>query len=170
MERKQTIAKKVATLAVMATLLICVKQVLSPIANVELVSLFSAVFGFCYGLIAIIPVTVFCLVEFLIWGFGSWLICYLIYFNILVIVFAFLKKIKVENKFVITLIAVLLTFFFGLLTAFFDIVLIGFEDFFYRFAIYYSGGILFYLVHILSNAIIFLFLFKPLVNLKILNE
>ncbi len=170
MAHKKTVAKKVAVLAVMATLLICVKQALNPIANVELVSLLSAVFGYSFGLIVVIPVTVFCLVECLIWGFGSWFFAYIIYFNLIVIIFTLLKKRKIENRFVICLITIGLTFFFGLLTAFFDIVLIGFKDFFYRFIIYYSGGIFFYLVHILSNAIIFLFLFKPLVKLKILND
>ena len=51
-------AKKIAVLAVMAALLVAGKAALTAIANVEVVSLFCALFGYVFGVVSVIPVCI----------------------------------------------------------------------------------------------------------------
>ena len=98
---------------------------------------------------------------------GPWFVSYLIYWPLLSLVFLFLGKIKLKNRFIITVIAVFLTFLFGVLTSLVDIGLFSgsYDRFFWRFGIYYARGIVFYVIHVSSNLVIFLFLFSPLSRL-----
>ena len=164
-------AKKIATLAVMAALLTGGKAVLSSVANVEVVSLFCALFGYVFGLIAVVPVTIFVGIEVLIWGawYPSWIIAYLIHFNAIVLVFWLLSFAKLKTPVVFVLVITLMTFVFGVMEAAFNVVVVSTDasDFFWRFGIYYGRGIAFYLTHIISNFVIFLLLFIPLRDITI---
>ena len=59
----KTASKRIAVLAIMVALLIVGKAALTMIPNIEVVSLFCALFGFVFGFIAIIPATLFCLIS-----------------------------------------------------------------------------------------------------------
>ena len=94
------------------------------------------------------------------------MISYFIYWPLVALVFFFLGRMRVKNLIAITSIAVVLTALFGVLTAFVDVGLFSgsYENFFARFAIYYSRGIAFYIAQIATNAVIFPLLFRPLGN------
>ena len=100
----------------------------------------------------------------MIWGFGTWFVSYIIYWPLLALIFFMLGRLRIKNRFIITSVAVSMTFFFGILTSLVDIGLFSgsFDNFFYRFGVYYARGIIFYAVHIASNLVIFLLIFTPL--------
>lgn len=158
-------AKKIAALAVMTALLVCGKLVLDFIPNVEVVTLFCALFGYTFGLWAIIPTVIFCLISGAYWGYNIWVVTYFIHFNAIVVVFYLLSLKKIDKPYVTSPIIALMTFGFGLLDAFFVTILSGFDNFFYRFGFYYGNGVVFVIVHVVSNAIIFALIFKILSKL-----
>lgn len=160
-------AKQIATLAVMAALLVAGKWSLNILPNIEVVSLFCALFGYVFGFIAVVPATIFCTEEMLSWGFGSWTLSYFIYFNLIVIVFAFLAKSHKDRIFLPILAITVLTVLFGVITTAVDCLFTGIENFFYKFSVIYVRGLSFYIVHIISNIVIFSALFHLLKNLLV---
>ncbi|MBO5772692.1 MAG: hypothetical protein J6R37_02705 [Clostridia bacterium] len=165
----KSIAKKLAYVAVMTALLECAKLALSLVPNVELVTLLCAIFGSVFGIWAVVASFVFVLVEFLIWGFGPWLISYAIHWPLVTMLFCLLNKTKWFNKYWASGVAVLCCIFFAVLTSLVDVGLFSgaFDDFFARFTIYFMRGIVFYVVQIVCNAVVFLALFDLLKNLLI---
>ncbi len=157
--------KKIAALAVMAALIVCGKLALDFIPNVEVVSVFCALFGYVFGLCAIIPTTIFCLISGAYWGYNLWVITYIVHFNSIVIVFWLLSKKSLKKPYITVPIICFMTFLFGLLDGFLVTVISGFESFFYRFYVYYARGLVFVAVHIISNGIVFATLFMPLEKL-----
>lgn len=159
-------AKKIAVIAVMAATLEVGKLALSFLPNVEVVTLFTAVFGYAFGALAIPATCVFVVLEIELYGFGSWSIAYLIHWNVVCFVFWIASKKNIENRFVLTSFALVLTFLFGVLTSLLEIGLFGgtYDNFWYRFSIYYSRGIVFYAIQIVCNAVLFLCAFKPIVK------
>lgn len=158
-------AKKIALCAIMTATLFVGKQALSMFANIEVVTILTACYAYIFGPIVLLSVLGFVLLEMAIWGVAPWNIYYLIFWGLVAVIYCFLGRKKFNNLFVIVLITIILTAFFGMLSSFFDVCFAGFTDFFYRFGIYYARGIYFYLIHIISNAIIFLLLFVPLTKL-----
>lgn len=175
--KKSGVSRKVALVGVMAATVECAKLALAFVPNVEVVTLFLALFSYVFGVLGLAAAFIFVCIEPLIWGFGTWVVSYLIYWPTVSIVFFFLGKVKLKNRFAISLIASVLTFLFGVLTSLVDIGLLSgfFDSFFERFFIYYARGAVFYVVHVVSNAIIFFSLFKFLlgklekIKLKIFN-
>lgn len=164
--KRKTISISVANIAlvgVMAATLEAVKLALSALPNVELVSLLLALYSYVFGLVGVLASVIFVAAEVLVWGLSSWVISYLIYWPLLALVFWLVGK-KISNRFIITGIAVVMTFFFGILTSLVDIGLFSgyWSRFWDRFLIYYLRGVQFYVVHIVCNAVVFLILFKPL--------
>ena len=153
-----------ALVGMMAASIECAKLILAVIPNVEAVSLLIALYSYVFGWAGVLSAIVFVCIEPLVWGMGTWFISYFIYWPLLAFVFFFLGKVKLKNRFAITGTVVFMTFFFGILTSLVDIGLFSgsFESFFYRFGIYYARGIVFYIVHIASNLVIFLLVFPPL--------
>ena len=183
-------AKTLATLAVMTALLIVGKWSLNVLANVEVVTLFCAVFGYTFGFIAIIPSTIFCFEEMLVWGAHTWVICYFLHWNLVVIAFALLgarkrKKLSrgqegesanTKDNFsfafdvaIPTAVAVTLTALFGVLTSAVDAVFAcinsSWDKFLVYFSVIYARGIVLYIVHVVCNFVAFLTLFYPLTKL-----
>lgn len=156
--------KTIALVGMMAATLECVKLLLAAIPNVEGVSLLIALYSFVFGWSGILSAAVFVCIEPMIWGFGTWFVSYIIYWPLLALIFFMLGRLRIKNRFIITSVAVSMTFFFGILTSLVDIGLFSgsFDNFFYRFGVYYARGIIFYAVHIASNLVIFLLIFTPL--------
>lgn len=159
-------AKKVALIAIMTATIEAGKLALSAIPNVEVVSLLCAVYGYVFGLIGVVSIVLFVGIETLIWGVNTWVLSYLIYWPTVCMIYWLLRLLKVKSRLIITAVIVVLTAFFGVLTSLVDVGLFsGFWDnFWQRFAIYYSRGIVFYVVQIACNAIVFPLLFLPLAN------
>ena len=158
------IALSIALVGIMAATLECAKLALSALPNIEVVTLFIALFGYVFGPLGILASVVFVCIEPIIWGFGTWMISYFIYWPLVALIFAVFGRIKFKNRILITLTAILLTVFFGVLTSFVDVGLFSgsFDNLFYRFSIYYARGISFYLAQIITNALVFPLLFPTL--------
>ncbi len=161
---KKNPAKKIALVGIMAASIECGKLALAFIPNVEVVSLLIALFSYVFGLPGVLAAAIFVCIEPLIWGFDVWIISYFIYWPTLGVLFLLLGKLKVRNRVTLTAIITLMTLLFGVLTTLVDIGLFSgyFDSFFYRFGVYYARGVVFYVVHIVSNAVIFILLFTPL--------
>ena len=164
----------------MTALLVVGKWSLNSLANIEVVTLLCALFGYTFGFAALIPSTLFYLEETLAWGVHTWVLCYLIHWNLIVVIFAFLgaKKRKDEilppfkafvDVILPTIIAVTITFLFGVNTSFVDAVYAcvnsSFDRFFTYFGIIYSRGFILFIVHITCNLVTFSTLFYPLSKL-----
>ena len=169
MGKTGSVAKKVAALAVMAALLSVGKAALSAVFNVEVVSLFCALFGYVFGPVAVIPTCIFVIIECLIWGIGypSWVITYFVHFNSIVIFFYLLSKVSLKTPIVYALVIATMTFAFGVLEAALNVLPVStdLDNFFWRFGVYYGRGVALCAVHIVSNTIIFTLLFVPLKKL-----
>lgn len=159
-------AYRVVLVGILAATISCGKFILSAIPNVEVVTLLTALYGYVFGIYGFLASVVFVCVEPLLYGVGTWVVSYIIYWPTVATVFAVLGKRKVKNRFLLTFFATLLTAFFGVLTSLVDVGLfLGyFEDFFHRFAIMYARGIWFYITQIVCNIVLFSLVFKFLAN------
>lgn len=165
---KNSIARAVCRIGLMAAAIECAKLVLASLPNIEAVTLLVAVFSFVFGWEGVVATVLFVAIEPLIWGFGTWVISYFIYWPLVAAVFLLLGKIKfkrcVARVASATACALVLTLFFGVLTSFVDVGLFSgkFDNFFARFAVYYARGAVFYLLQLVTNAVVFPILFHPM--------
>ena len=159
-------ARSIALVGIMAATLECGKLVLSFLPNIEVVTLLCALYGYAFGIYGVAATVVFVCIEPLIWGFGSWIITYIIYWPLVALVFMLLKKRGVKSRLWLTAVAVGMTVIFGVLSSIIDSALyLGInENYFKNFCLYYVRGIVFYLVQILCNAALFPTLFLFLVG------
>ena len=118
--RARLTALQIAYVAVCAATVTAGKLALSALPNVEVVTLLLASYGYVFGPGGVLSAFVFCGVEMLIWGVGSWVILYFVYWPLLALVFALLGKAGVKNRFVLTLIACTATVAFGVLSSLID--------------------------------------------------
>lgn len=160
-------ALRIVMPALIAALLLSGQVALAIIPNVEVVTLIVIVSAYVFSPgVTIIAVLVFCTGEWLIYGFGYWVVSYYIYWPLLTAVSLILKLLKNTwlRNIIAVLIAAVLTTFFGVMTSAVDTVVVsGFNvDFFDYFPIIYIRGAYFYIVHIVSNSITIGCLFTPL--------
>ena len=155
-------ARYAALVGIMAATIECAKLALSFIPNVEIVTILIALYSYCFGWPGVLSTVVFVAIEPIIWGFGSWIITYIVYWPLVAIVFMLFGRAGVKNRWVLTAAAVGLTVFFGVFSSLVDIGLFSgrFDNFFVRFGIYYARGIVFYLIQIACNIVLFLFAFN----------
>lgn len=161
-KKRNSPAHIIALVGIMAATLECGKLALSFLPNIEAVTLLTALYGYTFGVYGVLASLVFVSIEPVIYGFGTWVVSYYIYWPCVAIVFTILSKAKVKNRFILTGAALMLTVWFGALTTLVDIGLLSgfFDDFWYRFGIYYMRGVPFYAAQIISNAVLFPLLFK----------
>ena len=157
-------AKKIALVGIAAATIECGKLALAFLPNVEVVTLLTALYGYVFGLYGVLASVVFVCIEPLIWGVNTWVVLYFVYWPLVSIVFLVFGKIGLKNRWLLASAAVFLTAFFGLLSALIDVGLFSgyFDNFLYRFSIYYLRGIPFYIAQIVTNAVLFPLLFEPL--------
>ena len=169
----------IAVCAMYAALLVGGKEALAALPNVEVVTLFIALCSACWGLAVALPaVNVFIAVDMAIWGINTWVISYLIYWNVVAICFWALSKAKFRQRWLevvcTTALAVTLTVLFGVLTTAVD-TLVGFtgrgfffdfENVFKRFAALYATGVPFFVTHVVCNLTLFAVAFLPLAMLN----
>ena len=172
-------AALIAVSALFAALIVGGKEALAVLPNVEIVTLLVALCAYVWGAIVVFPaVNVFIVVDMAIWGVNTWIISYLIHWNIVALAFCLLGKVCFKRKWseilVATLTATVMTTLFGVLTSAVD-TLVGFtgkgffldsDDFFRRFAVMYVAGGSFYVTQIVCNIVLFATAFLPLVALN----
>ncbi|MDE6372594.1 MAG: hypothetical protein K2L61_03510 [Clostridia bacterium] len=142
------------------------KFALSFIPNVEIVTLLCAVYGYVFGFYGIIATYIFVGIETLIWGANTWVVTYLIHWDCVSFVFMLLGKFRIQSRLIATATAVMLTVAFGVLSSLVDTGLLTgfFDNFWKRFAIIYTRGIVFYITQIVCNLLLFLIVFTPFVK------
>lgn len=158
--------RTVAAVGVMAATLECGKLVLSFLPNVEVVSILCALFGYVFGPAGVVASFIFVLIEPLIWGFGPWFITYLIYWPCLTALFMLLGRRNAKGRIKITLVAVGMTFLFGILSSVIDCgMYIGFNRYYFKnLPLYYIRGLSFYITQIACNAVLFFSVFLLLAD------
>lgn len=157
-------AYRIVLVGALAATISCGKLVLSLLPNIEVVTLLTALYGYVFGIYGVLASVIFVSLEPLLYGFGTWVASYYLYWPFIAIVFMLLGKLKIRNRVTLTLTAVLLTIWYGVLTSLVDVgLLIGYwEDFAYRFWVMYVRGIWFYVAQIVCNTVLFSLLFKLL--------
>ena len=148
-------ALDLAHIGMMIAVLEVVKRVLDSIPNVELVTFFIIMFTIYYGWKTLFAVFAFVGIEFLIWGFGIWSICYLYVWPLLVAITMLTRK---RNSYALYCVeAGAFGFLFGALCAITTFAISGPAT-----ALgWWISGIPFDIIHGISNFIVFLVLYKP---------
>ena len=149
------------------------KWALAAVPNVEVVTLFCALYGYVFGWMGMSATLIFVWMESMIWGFNTWVIEYIIHWGAVCGFFWLLGRLRVKNRVALTATAVILTIAFGVQSSIID-VLVYMKDgrffaktanFWYRFGVYYMRGIWFYVAEVVTNLIVFPLLFIPLQRL-----
>ena len=162
--------RAVCRIGLMAAAIECAKLVLMALPNIEVVTLSIAVFSFVFGWQGVVATLIFVVIESLIWGFGTWVISYFIYWPLVAVAFLLLGRVAFKRRLpkilFATLLALVLTVLFGVISSFVDVGLFSgsFDRLFERFAIYYARGVVFYLLQLVTNAVVFPILFHPLTS------
>lgn len=175
--RRMRPAGAVALAGVYAALIIGGKEALAAIPNVEIVTLLCALGGYALGAISVVSVFAFVTVEGAIYGFGTWIVSYYLYWPLVAVAFMALgRMIGVRSSIAIRIVpavaALLLTAWFSVLTSLIDVGLLTgfFENFHVRFAVYYVRGIPFYITQLATNLVLFPIFFpvlaKTLIKLR----
>lgn len=163
-------AEYVVKVAVMAAMLTALKFALSFVPNVEVVTLLVMVYAAVFGAAYVVPaVVVFCSVEMAIYGVGSWVILYYVYWPLLALASCAVFRLKTDTTIrivVSAIFAAIMSAFFGVLSACCDtlFVAVGFPglDLASYWVAYYIRGLTFDAVHAVSNLFVAGFLFVPL--------
>jgi len=153
-------AKDIALIGLLSASITAGKLVLSFVPNVEIVTLLFIAYTVTFGLKRSLLVSfIFSTTEILIYGFSTWLLVYYIIWPSLIIITSLMSK-RVKSEYGYAILGSLFGFSFGFI---FAIV----ESLFYGISygvVYWVSGIPFDLIHGVSNAIVILLLFKPLVK------
>ena len=159
-------AKAIALVGITAATVECGKLALSALPNIEIVTLLLALYGYVFGWYGVAAAVVFVSIEPLIYGFGTWLPAYFIHWPLVALVFMLLGRLNIKNRWIITAFALVATVLFGVLTSLIDVGLLSgnFDNFFYRFGVYYARGIVFYALQLACNAVVFPLCFRFLVD------
>ena len=154
-------ARAVALVGIMAATIECGKLALSFLPNVEVVTLLMAIFGYVFGWLGVAAAFVFVFIEPLIFGFGSWVITYFLYWPLVAIIFMLLGRRGVKNRWLLTSVALVLTLLFGILSSVVDAAFyLGINrHYFANLCLYYLRGVVFYFVQLACNAALFPTLF-----------
>ncbi len=152
--------KEMCIFAVIAAIMVATTVALSGIPNVHLNAVIIIVTTLVYGPKALYPVAVFVLTEGYLNGFGVWWIGYLYVWPLLVGITLLFKK--TENAFFWAIIAGIYGLIFGMLVMV-PVILLG--DYGFTFLGAWISGIPYDITHAVSNFIITLVLFTPLLKL-----
>lgn len=153
--------KDIAVMGVMVATMTSFKYAMSLLPNIEPVSLLIILYTLFLGPKVIYAIIVFVFVEGLIYGFGSWWVCYLYIWPLLSIITLFIGKKVTDIKtrtWVFSILSGLFGLFFGALSSIPHFFMGGFL---YGFN-YFIAGIPYDLLHCVGNFCICLALFYPL--------
>ena len=157
---------RVALVGMLAATLEVSKSILAFLPNIEVTTLLCGLYGYVFGWVGVAATLVFIAIEPLVWGFGTWMISYVLYWPFVALAFMLLGRIRVRNRVLLSTVALLFTLWFGVLTSLVDVGLFSgtYDRFFYRFSIYYVRGIGYYATQFVCNAVTFPLLFRPLAD------
>ena len=160
-QNKKLSVLDIAILGVMVATMTSFKYAMSLLPNIEPVSLLIILYTLFLGPKVIYAIIVFVLVEGLIYGFGSWWICYLYVWPLLSVLTYFVGKTVTNTKsrvWVFSVLSGLFGLFFGALSSIPQFIVGGF---YFGFS-YFIAGIPYDILHCVGNFFICLALFYPL--------
>ena len=146
----------------LAALTFALQVVMSPLPNIEPVSLLVMLFAVTFGWKSLYPVYIFATMEIFYYGINTWNIYYLYVWTILAVAAILLRN--MEHPVLWALLSGAFGLFFGALCAIADACMGGIEYAIVKWA----NGILFDVTHCVANFVIALVLFVPL--RKLLSE
>lgn len=148
--------REVVLFGILGALTFAAKYVMSPLPNIEPVSLMVMVMAVTYGLKCLYPVYLYVLLEILFFGISLWNINYLYIWTVLAVAALLLRR--MEHPLAWALLSGVYGLLFGALCAPVDIFIGGFG---YAVTKWVSG-IPFDIAHCVGNFVIALVLFVPL--------
>lgn len=151
--------REVVLFGVLGALMFALQVVMSPLPNIEPVSLLVMLFAVTFGWKALYPVYIFVVMEILFYGFSLWNVYYLYIWAILVVAAILLRK--QESVLLWAILSAVYGLLFGALCGIVDVFIGGFS---YAAAKWVSG-IPFDVTHCIGNFVMVLLLFKPLRSL-----
>lgn len=148
--------KELALFGVLGGLIFAAKVVMAPLPNIEPVSLLVMLCAVSFGRKALYPICVYVLLEFSLYGFGLWSVCYLYVWPLLALCARALRG--MESSLGWALLSGAFGLLFGALCAPVCLLTGG-----WAFALsWWVSGIPFDLLHCAGNFALALVLFKPL--------
>lgn len=147
---------------ILGVILFALKFAMSPLPNIEPVSLLLIVYAFVFGIKAIYPLGIYIALEFLIYGFGFWSIAYLYIWLILVVATIVICKITNNNTnpFLWATLSAIFGLVFGALYMPLYMISGGIT-----FAMaWWVSGIPYDIIHCVANFILCVILFKPIIK------
>lgn len=150
--------KEVALIGILSSLIFTSQVVLSPLPNIELVSFLFLIYTLNLPLRTSLSITfVFSTLEMLAWGIGSWVIGYYWVWPLWVLIISLLKPLIKDSAYGWAIVSAVWGAAFGGLFAINYGIFYGF-----KFSVaYWIRGLMFDLVHSVSNYLVALILFKP---------
>ncbi len=154
--------KKIVIIGLYSAALVALKVSLMALPNIELVTFLFIMYGLTlpFNMTLMISI-VFVIIESLAWGFGDWSIGYLWIWPTWIVIIYLLKPILKEKKYLWSITSGLWGLLFGILFAVNHGLFYGFN---YS-MIYWLKGINFDLIHVVSNYVLTLILFQPILKL-----
>lgn len=156
MKRCKLNIREVVLFGVLGALMFALQVAMSPLPNIEPVSLLVMLFAVTFGWKALFPVYVFVVMEILFYGFSLWNVYYLYIWTILAVAAILLRR--QESVLVWAILSAVFGLAFGALCGIVDVFIGGFA---YAGAKWVSG-IPFDVIHCVGNFVMTLLLFKPL--------
>ncbi len=152
--------KDITLIAILSAGLTAGKMVLSPLPNIEIVTFLLMVFTILFGpKKTLLASVVFVSNDLFLYGFGTWIIGYYLVWPLLILITYGVSK-TTQNEYVFASVSGAFGLGFGLFFALVESVFYGLA---YGF-VYWVRGIPFDIVHGISNFLIALFLFKPILK------
>lgn len=155
--------KELTNLSILGSLMFLGQYIFQFIPNIEVVSLFIIIFSLIYGKKIFYSIMLFELLMCFSYGFGIWILGYIVIWPMLAIITIVLKKYLIGNYFRLSLFSGSFGFLFGGCYAIFYIFVGGFSLAF----TYWISGIIFDIIHMLGNYFIMLFVGKSLYNIMV---
>lgn len=152
-------ARDVVTVGILSGLLTAVQVAMSFLPNIELVSFFVIIFTLVYRRKIVFILSVFVLLEGVIYGFGLWWLNYLYVWAVLAIVTALLRR--MDSALGWALVSGVFGLFFGALCALPYFFMGGWQAAFS----YWVSGLPFDITHCIGNFALCLLLYRPILTL-----
>ena len=154
--------REICIYGILGALTFALKMAMAPLPNIEPVSLLLIVYAIVFGIKAIYPLSLYVILEIVCHGFGIWSIGYLYIWLILVIATLLIYRTRHSLN---TLLWSSISGIYGFITGVLYIPLY-FISGGVTFAVsWWVSGITYDIVHGISNFILSIILFKPLVQL-----
>ena len=153
--------RNIIIIALMSVVLYGVQVAFAFLPNIELVSLLIIIFSLVFGYKVFFIISIFVIIEGLTYGFGTWWIAYTYVWPILAIFVLIFRRF--QSAYLWAFVSGVFGLLFGFLCSLTFLFLGGPQMVF----TYWISGIMFDVMHSISNFIIALVLFKPIKSLLV---